>query len=416
MGIRHLKLIISEICQDHGIYNYPTVKNFITCQKAKKFRNTITKNNINNPLKKMQIKKKIEQEPYYVGIDVSLYALRYKRSFKHIEYGFLRQIIQSLSAGIIPVYVFDGSAPDQKRKTIIARQFKKQKMRSKIENIFFGNCESIPEYVSEMSIEELLQHISNTYLKMYAIEKTDTDILVDEFTYSVSDIKFDNEELDHEYREILKLSKKSISIDHNDIKKIQLFLDTLKIPYFVAGGEADDLLAYLSKEGIIDACQSDDMDMLPKGCHNVIQISKNGVTQYVLSEILEKIELSYAEFVDMCILLGSDYYTCYLPKMKPMDLYYFFKSSDISSIENFVSKYSQIDSRINVHLDSYLHTRKSYILEHQHFDLKLIKMAPLCLDVIEQYMTSHRIPISDKYKNKIKLSLTGINDFINLCN
>lgn len=417
MGIRHLKIIISEICQDHGIYNYSTVNDFITCQKTKKYHDTIKKKNINNPLKKMQIKKMIEQEPYYVGIDVSLYALRYKRSLERIEFGFLRQILQSLSSGIIPIYVFDGIAPDQKRNTIAVRQSKKHKIRTKIENIFFNGFDIKPEYVSKMSIEELLRHINNTYLKLYLAEKksVDTDIC-DDLKYSPLDIKFDNDVMDREYKEIQKLSKKSISLDHNDIQNLKLFMDALKIPYFVANGEADDLLAYLSKEGIIRACQSDDMDMLPKGCDNVIQISKTGVTQYVLSEILERLELSYPEFVDLCILLGSDYYTCYLPKMKPLELYKLFKSSEISSIENFVIKYAQIDSRIITHLDSYCNTRKLYILEHEYSNLHFDKISPLYLDIIVQHLVSQGIHISGKYINKIKMLLIIVNDFIKLWN
>src|SRR5690606_31872537 len=99
----------------------------------------------------------------------------------------------------------------------------------------------------------------------------------------------------------------------------------LKIPYVTASGEADDLMALLYKKGIIHACQTEDMDMLPKGCGNVIQITKDGVIQYLLNEVLNKLGLDHKQFVDMCILLGSDYYNTYLPKIKPIDLYNKFK-------------------------------------------------------------------------------------------
>jgi len=48
-----------------------------------------------------------------------------------------------------------------------------------------------------------------------------------------------------------------------------------------------------------------DMDMLPKGCSNMIQIDHNGVTQFYLPDILKTLRLTQAQFIDMCILMDQ---------------------------------------------------------------------------------------------------------------
>ena len=112
---------------------------------------------------------------------------------------------------------------------------------------------------------------------------------------------YDINEKNDDYVEFIRLLKKSISIEYDDIYDFKKFLDLLKIPHITANNEADDLLAFLYKNDIIHACQSDDMDMLPKGCGNVIQITNNGILQYVLPEILLELQLNYIQFVDLRI-------------------------------------------------------------------------------------------------------------------
>ena len=412
MGIKHLHMLLKHTCNESGIYYFPTVTSYLKSEKMRRFKEEVRTKVITNPVKQMQLKRSIEEKPYFIGIDAYLYASRYKRVFKKIEYGFLKQIMLSLSSKMIPIYVFDGNAPEQKRYTIEQRQNKKRRVREKLEELLVNSYSQYYDmlHMGDLTFDELMNHIKQ--LQIPGAFKDDDgmepNLVANHLLYN-STKECDENTLEM-YDEIKRLSKKSISVEYDDIRNLKNFLDLLKIPYVTATEEADDLMALLYKKGIINACQSDDMDMLPKGCGNIIQISSDGVCQFILNEILECLDLTHNQFVDLCILLGSDYYKIYLPKMKAIDLYNTFKLTP--SIEDFVLIYSKIDSKIMLHLESYQNTRKSFLLSTEDFDKKLltIKLGLFDFDTIKNYFD--KIGITLDSANKIKSMIRPINQFI----
>lgn len=418
MGIKHLKTILETICKESGIHHFPSVKDFITAEKNKFYREDDTHKNTTNPIKKLQIRKSINEKPYFIGIDAYLYAIRYKRVFKKIEYGFLRQILLSLSVNIIPIYVFDGTTPEQKKQTVINRNIRKQKTYQKLQELVLSKRGIVDD---NLSVDDILDKM----------EITDRDI---NMLLNINNLnKDENENSSHllygsnysdECNEIIRLQKKIQNIDHNDIQDLKKFFDMIGISYITANGEADDLLALLYKKNIIQACQSDDMDMLPKGCGNVIQINNKGITQYVLKEILDNLELNYNQFVDLCILLGSDYYTTYLPKIRAIELYNIFKAPENPSLENFVKVYSHRDINIQTHLESYQKTRDRFLSlstekvnlsrDFEDFDfIKIVRrLRPISLNTIIDYFGKKDIKFDNTHQEKIKQMIKNSNDFI----
>lgn len=398
MGIKHLKKLLVQACDTRGIYNFASVNDYMDSEKKRLHGNT-------NDCKH-----------YFVGIDAYLYAAKYKRIFKKIEYGFLRQIMLTLSEKIIPIYVFDGRAPIQKRSTITRRSEKKKKNRTELENFILKGSNVDIDKISDLSFEDLIKRANEEFLKQSDRDATEEEPEPEangrENNYLIYDKHMDSMSHADEYKNFMKLTKKSITVENNDIKNLKRFLDTLKIPYITAQNEADDMMAELYKNGIIQACQSDDMDMLPKGCGNVIQINKNGIVQFLLKEILDSLNMTYEQFVDLCILLGSDYYTLYLPKIKAMQLYDIYKSCSIPCIEQFVEKFAIEDPNILSHMDSYIGTRSSFI--NANLDTKMIvyiDIVPMKYDSIIEYFKVYNINIflNDK---KILQMLRKSNEFI----
>uniref|UniRef100_A0A3Q3ER86 Zgc:110269 n=1 Tax=Labrus bergylta TaxID=56723 RepID=A0A3Q3ER86_9LABR len=88
-------------------------------------------------------------------------------------------------------------------------------------------------------------------------------------------------------------------------------LKFLGVPVVQAPGDAEALCAQLVREGIVDAVASEDMDTLPFGAKTLIcqlNAKKNSeIIEYSLTKLLEKLQISHKEFVDLCILLGCDY-------------------------------------------------------------------------------------------------------------
>ncbi|KAJ8274761.1 hypothetical protein COCON_G00093860 [Conger conger] len=100
----------------------------------------------------------------------------------------------------------------------------------------------------------------------------------------------------------------SVSTQNQDCKSL---LQHLGVPYVQAPGDAEAYCAQLVKDGKVDAVASEDMDTMAFGSDLLIRqlnAKKNSeVMEYSLPKVLAALQLTYREFVDLCILLGCDY-------------------------------------------------------------------------------------------------------------
>ncbi|KAJ8410222.1 hypothetical protein AAFF_G00202030 [Aldrovandia affinis] len=93
------------------------------------------------------------------------------------------------------------------------------------------------------------------------------------------------------------------------IQDCQRLLRLLGVPYVRAPGDGEAFCAQLVKDGRADAVASEDMDTLAFGGTlllrqlNAKRVSE--VMEYSLPKVLDTLKLTYKEFVDLCILLGS---------------------------------------------------------------------------------------------------------------
>jgi flap endonuclease-1 len=122
-------------------------------------------------------------------------------------------------------------------------------------------------------------------------------------------IEAGTDDLEKLQEEKIKLLKKSVSISYKQMKECQEIITLLGIPMIQAPEEADSQCAWLIKNNLVDYVASEDMDLLTFGTTKLIRGlgSKNFVTEYNLNEILDELEMTQDQFIDMCILLGCDY-------------------------------------------------------------------------------------------------------------
>lgn len=135
----------------------------------------------------------------------------------------------------------------------------------------------------------------------------------------------------------IKYFKKSVEIKKHHIDECKELLNVLKIPYIVAPGEADAQCALLAKKGIAWGVYTEDMDILTFGSPRIIKnlSSKNKkVIEINLYKIIEKMGITYNQFIDLCILLGCDYCNTIL-------------GLDKSNILELIKKYGSLDNIIN---------------------------------------------------------------------
>lgn len=113
-------------------------------------------------------------------------------------------------------------------------------------------------------------------------------------------------------REIRRITSANPTFTHRERDVIKQFLYATGTLFVTASGEADNLLALLSKQGVLDAVVSTDMDFLARGVQNMLvpEISFRGdilLHLYHKPTVLRELGFTDEQFLDFCLLLGSDY-------------------------------------------------------------------------------------------------------------
>ncbi|XP_059143090.1 flap endonuclease 1-like [Physella acuta] len=169
--------------------------------------------------------------------------------------GMFYRTIRMVENGIKPVYVFDGKPPDMKSGELAKRKEKRDEVQKELERA----------------------------------EEAGDEENVDKFS-----------------RRLVKVTR-----EHNDECKKLLHL--MGIPYVEAPCEAEAQCAALVKAGKVFATGTEDMDSLTFGSTVVLrhltfsEARKLPIKEYQLNKILEELNLTQDEFIDLCILLGCDY-------------------------------------------------------------------------------------------------------------
>ena len=128
-----------------------------------------------------------------------------------------------------------------------------------------------------------------------------------------------------------------IYVSKADITKLKELLTLFNIPYINATGESDGMCSFLYKNKIIDACLSDDMDILVSGCNDMIKFNKGEIIHYQLDHILQVLDLEYEKFVELCVLFGCDYVKP-IPKLDNNKIYNLVKQDmSLKEIIDFIN-------------------------------------------------------------------------------
>jgi len=197
-----------------------------------------------------------------IVIDANIYMYRYIGDNALIEnYYLLCSLFRSF--GIIPLFIFDGTPPEQKKDELKERSNSKKKAKEDIKNI-----------------ENKIQQCNNDEeKKKLEVQKKDAQ-------------------------------KQCIHLKTWHLHDIKSLIKSNGLQYIEAPGEADHLCAKYVKDGLAYACMSEDMDLFVHGCPRVLRymsLTKQTVVEYPIEEIIKELDLTFTEFQEMCILSGTDY-------------------------------------------------------------------------------------------------------------
>jgi flap endonuclease-1 len=250
--------------------------------------NNILKNFAAKAIKKVSYN---ELQGKVIAIDTSIYLYRFKYSTGNIVNGFSHQILKFLKNGITPYYIFDGIPPQEKQEVLDGRKNRKTNLHNK--------CEMLKNIADkEFNIDKYMDN-----------NKIDNKNTLKNYYHTIAVEKLTEEKID---KEIKKIQKQIITVGKDDITCLKELFELFGIPYHECNGEAETFCAVMSKNKIVHGCLTEDTDYLATGgrfSYKGFNISSKELIQVDLNVILEELEFTYDQFLDMCILCGCDYTT-----------------------------------------------------------------------------------------------------------
>lgn len=217
-----------------------------------------------NALSSINLCKLSEFSGRKIAVDISIYMYKFASDGTLIENIYLMLSVFR-HYNIIPIFVFDGKPPPEKRELLKKRKENKQ--------------EAEEEYNS-------LKTELNSNTNMDESEKQ-------EILYNMDMLK-----------------KKFITISKNDTENVKNLIRAYGATYYDAPSEADELCAMLTMKEKVWACLSEDMDMFVYGCPRIIRylsLLNHTAVIYHVDDILKNLGISQKELREICVLSGTDY-------------------------------------------------------------------------------------------------------------
>ena len=197
-----------------------------------------------------------------VVIDTSIYLYKFSGNNSLIE-NMYHLITIFRYHGVIPVFIFDGKPPDEKKELLEQRYLDKQ--------------------IAEKKYKELQSSLETAN---------------------------ENDNKDEIRVELDKLKKQFIRIKKEDVFLVKSLFESCGVTYYDAPGEADQLCAKMVINKEAWACLSDDMDMFVYGCTRVlrhISLLNHTVMFYSTTGILRELDIPMQNFREILIISGTDY-------------------------------------------------------------------------------------------------------------
>lgn len=265
--------------------------------------------------------------------------------------GLYNKTILYLSLNITPIYIFDGKPPDSKNTTINERKNK---------------------------INESYKQLQNETDEMKRIQ----------------------------------LEKKTIRITKDYIDEIKNMLNILNVQYYHPDGEAETFASELCRIGEVDYVITEDMDALACGSPFMIRncidksIKRKDVISIIdLKKILNNFEMSFDEFIDLCILCGCDYCST-IQSVGPKTAFKLIKKH--KTIENIIENESKL--KINESFKTKYHdARHSFMIFKDKVKVSKYTDKTIDIEELKIYLTD-TLSFSEK---RVQTSLKKISSFSN---
>lgn len=287
-----------------------------------------------------------------VCVDASefIYRSLIKQGNNHVS-GCLNLLEKLFRFGILPLFVFDGTPPVEKQFVTDERRKLRARAHEKLNKLNEDTKVIQKLYDTILTDSSAINSLSSS------LTEEEYNILIatqpEHITEATEEIeKFIKEKLIVHMTTIAesaeKERRKTVALSDKQIRDIMALLDMFAIPYMAHDIEADIVCAKLEKYGFVDYCISNDVDLLAFGCTKIIRNLKfrdDEIEIFEHDQIINDMELSHDQFIDLCIMMGCDYTPRIIGIKSDMALALIKKYKCIESvIDNFDAINTDIDA------------------------------------------------------------------------
>lgn len=203
--------------------------------------------------------------------------------------------------GALPIYVFDGGYPEEKRATQLKRRKqwqsdrdRNEKIKTELKHLLSSGGEPSKQ------INDVISRIRNQRIK-HAFNDPRANFMKNQTTVSAA-------------KELIKiLTIRSAYISKDDIETLKADMVAANWLCVQAPLDGEAMCVQMVKEGYADYAMSTDSDLVAMGCERIItRVTKTEITIRDIGEILKKLEFPINNegkmmLLDFCILQPTDF-------------------------------------------------------------------------------------------------------------
>ena len=244
-----------------------------------------------------------------IAVDTAIFMCKFKASNAD-EWmdSFASLIIWMRRANVHPVFLLDDGMPPEKAAEKRKRALCRKRQEDRVEFLSraveeYGECggfDGLREESAALLRETFAKEIKRNGPTSVGRKKA---LLLSPSAASEFDIYVVREKL-------ARMRKHMFTITPNDYKNLKKLLDVLRVPWVLAPGEAEKECARMVRHNEAAAVLSEDSDCLAYKAPTFLckpDFYAKTVKRITFSHLLKTVDMAAGEFVDFCIMCGTDY-------------------------------------------------------------------------------------------------------------
>lgn len=315
-----------------------------------------------------------------IAVDLTLFLCKFKTICGDRWLSAFLNLVSCLRKNEIHcVFIYEVRSPPEKKTEREERAAQREKNEMKV----YMLEEALKKYHMTGEIEECL-------IDLYQKEKIKNNYQLPNRLLQRKNVIEDEVNMVVVEEKIQKMRGYILDISSEDFLLTKQLFDILNVPYYDAPMEAETMCSDLCKRGIVDAVLSEDTDVLAYS--SPMFLTKLSTTDGICvriahQNVLNALDLSAEEFLDLCIMCGTDY-NKNIPRVGPEKAYKYI--TKYRSIEKIGESETNLDISILNHSVS-----RRLFLEYDRCNLESV---PYCgfpdFKKLEEFIFTHNLNLN----------------------